>query len=65
MPSEKSNRVRVNHGAYGCLMLEGGPLTDIEQEPINGTTKRIKRGQLSTPDKICKKEKSSQYCHGQ
>lgn len=30
MPSEKSNRLRMNHGEYECLMKGGEPIKNTE-----------------------------------
>lgn len=44
LPSEKSTRLRMNHGEYECLMKEGEPMKDTEYELVSSTTKRIRRG---------------------
>lgn len=44
LPSEKSIRLKISNGEYECLMEEGEPMKDTEQELVSSSTKRIRRG---------------------
>lgn len=44
LPSEKSIRLKISNGECECLMEEGEPMKDIEQELVSSSTKKIRRG---------------------
>lgn len=57
-----SSMLRMNRGEYECLVKEGEPIKDTEQEWVSSSTKRIRRGWLwNSRDKSGKKEESSQH----
>ena len=59
-PYTRSNRLRMNHGEYDCLMKEGEPIKVTAQELVSGSTNRIKRGWLwNSRDNSCEKKHSS------